>query len=142
MDDTTIDRRQLLLQLKKVDRDVTQLFEKRMDISFTRYEILLTLRTLGSIPQKALQQALAIDQAAITRHLKILEQQLYIVRKRNEENNREVLVSLSETGAAALDNCSLSKQQFLSTLFDAFSTEDLQVLQQFLQRLAHNSEQL
>ena len=68
------DKKQLMMMLKKIDRHVTQTFEKRTEISLTRYEILVSLLKQNCVTQKVLQQSLAIDQAAITRHLKILEQ--------------------------------------------------------------------
>ena len=86
MEDCIDDKKKMMLMLKKLDRHVTQTFEKRTEISLTRYEILVSLLKQDCVTQKVLQQSLAIDQAAITRHLKILEQQQYIERKRNEKN--------------------------------------------------------
>ena len=136
------DKKQMMMSLKKVDRHVTQVFEKRTEISLTRYEILVSLLKQDCVTQKVLQQSLAIDQAAITRHLKILEQQQYIERKRNEKNNREVLVTISDKGRVALESCTMFKNQFLDNLYDGFSNSELQQLQQFLARLNNNIEKL
>ena len=136
------DKKQMMMTLKKLDRHVTQIFEKRTEISLTRYEILVSLLKQDCVTQKILQQSLAIDQAAITRHLKILEQQQYIERKRNEKNNREVLVTISDKGRAALESCTMFKDQFLDNLYNGFSNSELQQLQQFLARLNNNIEKL
>lgn len=136
------DKKQMMMSLKKLDRHVTQTFEKRTEISLTRYEILVSLLKQDCVTQKVLQQSLAIDQAAITRHLKILEQQQYIERKRNEKNNREVLVTISDKGRAALESCTMFKDQFLNNLYNGFSNSELQQLQQFLARLNNNIEKL
>ena len=45
--------------------------------------------------QIALQEKLQIDQAALTRHFKILESEGYVSRKRNPANQREILVELT-----------------------------------------------
>ncbi|MGB3102617.1 MAG: MarR family transcriptional regulator, partial [Psychrobacillus psychrotolerans] len=84
----------------------------------------------------------AIDQSAITRHLKLLEEQQYVERKRNEKNNREVLVTISDKGRELLEGCTMFKDQFMNDLYDDFSDSDLQQLKQFLTRLNHNVEKL
>ena len=43
----------------------------------------------------ALQEKLAIDPAALTRHFKVLEAGGYVTRSRNPENQREVVVELT-----------------------------------------------
>ena len=136
------DKKQMMMTLKKLDRHITQTFEKRTEISLTRYEILVSLLKQDGVTQKVLQQSLAIDQAAITRHLKILEQQQYIERKRNEKNNREVLVTISNKGRAALESCTMFKDQFLDNLYNGFSNSELKQLQQSLARLSDNIEKL
>ncbi|MER2029032.1 MAG: MarR family transcriptional regulator [Solibacillus sp.] len=136
------DKKQMIMMLKRLDRHVTQIFEKRTDISLTRYEILVSLIKNGNVTQKVLQQSLAIDQAAITRHLKLLEEQQFVERKRNEKNNREVLVNISDQGRALLEGCTMFKDQFLNDLYQDFSDSELQQLKQFLTRLNHNVENL
>lgn len=85
----------LLYRLKIADQQTTQLFEKKLGISLTRYEILQVLLEKAPCSQVTLQESLQIDQAAITRHLRILEEEGYILRQRNPKNQRELLVSLT-----------------------------------------------
>lgn len=136
------DKKQMIMMLKRLDRHVTQVFEKKTEVSLTRYEILVSLVKKGSVTQKVLQQSLAIDQSAITRHLKLLEEQRYVERKRNENNNREVLVTISDKGRALLEGCTMFKDQFFNDLYEDFSDSELQQLKQFLTRLNHNVEKL
>lgn len=86
----------LMYQLKRSDQKITQLFEERLGISLTRYEILSQLLKQAPCTQIALQDSLQIDQAAITRHLRILEQSAYIERKRNPKNQRQVIVYVTD----------------------------------------------
>ena len=44
----------------------------------------------------AVQERLKIDQAALTRHFKILEKESLVERHRNPENQREVLVETTK----------------------------------------------
>ena len=87
---------ELLYQLHLVDQTITQLFEKQLGISLTRYQILQFLLQKSPCNQIAVQEKLKIDQAALTRHFKILESEGYVSRNRNPLNQREVLVELTQ----------------------------------------------
>ena len=87
---------ELLYQLHLVDQTITKLFEKQLGISLTRYQILQFLLQQSPCTQIAVQEKLQIDQAALTRHFKILESEGYVSRKRNPVNQREVLVELTQ----------------------------------------------
>ena len=41
----------------------------------------------------------------MTRHIKILEKEGYVIKRRNENNNREVLVELSEKAHEEIRRC-------------------------------------
>ena len=87
---------ELLYQLHLTDQTITQLFEKQLGISLTRYQILQFLLQKSPCTQIAVQEKLRIDQAPLTRHFKILESEGYVSRKRNPVNQREVLVELTQ----------------------------------------------
>ena len=87
---------ELLYQLHLVDQTITKLFEKQLGISLTRYQILQFLLQQSPCNQIAVQEKLQIDQAALTRHFKILESEGYVSRNRNPINQREVLVELTQ----------------------------------------------
>lgn len=133
--------KQIILLMKTIDRQVTKQFEQQTDISMTRYELLFTLINKGTVSQQILKQALQIDQAAITRHLKLLEDEQLVERKRNEKNNREVLVSITEAGRSQLMCCQKGKNHYLEQLASNFSQQELELFNNFLMRLQHNSDQ-
>ena len=91
-----IEIQDLLYQLRLSEQASTQLFEKRLGISLTRYHILLFLLEHSPCNQIAVQERLKIDQAALTRHFKILEKEGLVERHRNPENQREVLVEATK----------------------------------------------
>ena len=64
----------LLYQIKLTNQEINTLFEKETGFSLTRYEMLKFLKDKGTCSQNQIQTELKIDSAAITRHLKILEQ--------------------------------------------------------------------
>ena len=86
----------LLYQLHLTDQMITQLFEKQLGISLTRYQILCFLIDQSPCNQITVQERLKIDQAALTRHFKVLESENYVSRERNPINQREVLVELTQ----------------------------------------------
>ena len=86
----------LLYQLRLADQSMTQLFERQLGISLTRYQILCFLIDQSPCNQIAVQERLKIDQAALTRHFKILEKEGLVNRRRNPQNQREVLVEVTD----------------------------------------------
>lgn len=112
----------LLYQLKLVNQEMTSIFEKETGVSLTRYELMLFLKDHGPCSQMVLQNALKIDSAAVTRHLKILEEQKYVVRERNAENKREVFVQMTEQAKQAIQDCEANSGS-LHTIFDTALTE-------------------
>ena len=87
---------ELLYQVRLTDQIITQLFEKQLGISLTRYQILQFLLQNSPCNQIAVQEKLEIAPAALTRHFKILESEGYVSRERNPVNQREVLVELTQ----------------------------------------------
>ena len=87
---------ELLYNLKNLDKNLLDLFEKKIGISLTRFQIIKYLHESSFSTSKQISQSLEIDAAATTRHIKILEKDGYVIKRRNKNNNREVLVELSE----------------------------------------------
>lgn len=85
--------------------------------------------------QNKLQSDLKIDLAAISRHLKILEQKGYVIRKRNENNNREVFVSLSDKAVNELTECEKNHQESDDSLCVSLSDEEIDQLTKLLDKL-------
>ena len=95
----------LIYKIKLIENKVTKLFEEKTGLSLTRYEMLLAIYERGKLSQIELQQFLKIDNAAITRHLKILEEKNYVFRCRNPKNNREIFVSLTDYAISQISSC-------------------------------------
>ena len=95
----------LLHDLKILEIKVANIFEKRLEISLTRFQIIKYLYEVEFATPKQIAQSLEIDAAAITRHLKILKEGEYITKRRNEKNNREVFVELTQYSKNKVDQC-------------------------------------
>lgn len=101
----------LFYQLKLANQEMTSKFERETGFSITRYELMMFLKENGPCSQTVLQSQLKIDSAAVTRHLKRLEEKHYVIRERNKENNREVFVQITEEAVAALAHCEVEHDQ-------------------------------
>ncbi len=95
----------LLYRMKIVNQELTAIFEKETGFSLTRYQLLQFLNERGRCTQNQVQNELKIDSAAVTRHLKILEEKQFVTRERNKDNNREIFVSLTPKAQADLASC-------------------------------------
>ncbi|MBO0477188.1 MarR family transcriptional regulator [Vagococcus sp. DIV0080] len=95
----------LLYQLKLANQEMMTKFEEQTGFSITRYELMQVLRENAPCSQSLIQTALKIDSAAVTRHLKILEEKNYVTRERNKENNREVMVTITDSALQSLETC-------------------------------------
>lgn len=101
----------LLYQLKLANQEMTTKFEEKTGFSITRYELMQVLKENAPCPQSLIQAELKIDSAAVTRHLKVLEEKAYVTRKRNKENNREVIVNITKSALDDLTSCEVKHDE-------------------------------
>ncbi|MCR8969398.1 MarR family winged helix-turn-helix transcriptional regulator [Facklamia sp. 7083-14-GEN3] len=125
----------LFYQLKLVNRDLISKFEKETSFSITRYELMIILKDQSPCTQRRLQNELEIDSAAVTRHLKVLEEKNYVVRERNSENNREVLVTITKKAVEDLKQCEQKHCQADLEKLLPLSEEEVQTLFKLLSKL-------
>ena len=127
----------LLLDLKILEIKVANIFEKRSEISLTRFQIIKYLYDVEVATPKQIAQSLEIDAAAITRHIKILEEGEYITKRRNEQNNREVFVELTQYSKNKVDQCvkETDVRQFIGP---EFTNDDFEQLVKLLNKFNNN----
>ena len=127
----------LLYEIKLLERKVTNIFEEKLGISLTRFQIIKYLYEVEVATPKQIAQLLEIDAAAITRHLKILEKGGYVEKSRNELNNREVLVEITQFSKSKIDQC--VKETNIRTLIDEeFTDYDFKQLKILLNKFNNN----
>jgi len=127
----------LLYEIKLLERKVTNIFEEKLGISLTRFQIIKYLYEVEVATPKQIAQLLEIDAAAITRHLKILEKGGYVEKSRNELNNREVLVEITQFSKSKIEQC--IKETNIRTLIDEeFTDNDFKQLEILLNKFNNN----
>ena len=127
----------LLHEIKLLERKVTNIFEGKLGISLTRFQIIKYLYEVEVATPKQMAQILEIDAAAITRHLKKLEEGGYVRKRRNEDNNREVLVEITQFSMSKINQC--VKETNIRTLIDEeFTDDDFKQLEIILNKFNDN----
>lgn len=116
---------QLLYLIKLTSQEMITQFEEETGFSLTRYELMMFLTDYGIATQQMIQQELKIDSAAVTRHLKQLEEHGYVTRKRNKDNNREIFVHVTDKALSELNACQhkLTKNDPFLTLSQEEATQ-------------------
>ena len=124
----------LLHDLKVLERKIANIFEKKIGISLTRFQIIKYLYEVDVATPKQLSKILEIDAAAVTRHLKKLEEAEYIKKSRNKENNREIYVEITETSKNKIDSC-VKDNDVRNIISENFTDDDLKNLTKLLDKL-------
>lgn len=127
----------LLHDLKILEIKVANIFEKRLEISLTRFQIIKYLYEVEIATPKQIAQLLEIDAAAITRHINKLEEGGYVKKRRNEQNNREVFVVLTQYSKNKVDQC-VKETDIREFIGSEFTEEDFKQLVILLNKFNNN----
>ncbi|MFB7141804.1 MarR family winged helix-turn-helix transcriptional regulator [Gottfriedia sp. NPDC056225] len=133
---------EVLSLLKELKVQIETTFEKCMGISQSRLEIMNQLFECGEMSQSQLQKTLKIDSAAITRHLKQLELNGKITRRKCETDNRITLVSLTQIGQDQMSGLWKGKVEFVENMLKGFSVEEIDLTLDYLNRIQINMNQI
>lgn len=92
---------QLCFPLYAASREVIKKYKPYLDeigLTYTQYIVLMVLWEENNINVKALGEKLFLDSGTLTPLLKKLEQKGYIERKRSNNDERNLLVSITKEG--------------------------------------------
>ncbi|AKP67661.1 MarR family winged helix-turn-helix transcriptional regulator [Companilactobacillus ginsenosidimutans] len=128
----------VLYRLKLADLNMSEMFKSQTNSNLTRYAMLLYLKHGGEMTQTHIQNKLEINSSAITRHLKNLEEEGFVTRVRNPQNNREVMVNITSAAEGEIASCSKTPaaKKFLKLVSQEFTPAEIVELSQLLQRLS------
>lgn len=135
---------QIFELLQALHKGIGPKFERCAGITPTRFRLLQELyqAEAAGISQISLQKLLAIDAAAVTRHLKGLEESGMITRRKHPDDNRVTLVSLTLQGREHINDYRENKFQFISDILNGFDEQERAVLADMLNRLQHNINEM
>lgn len=94
---------QLCFPLYAASRNITGLYTpylKELGLTYTQYIVFLVLWEKDGITVGEICERLMLDNGTVSPLLKKMEQSGYVTRKRSREDDRVVLISLTEEGRA------------------------------------------
>lgn len=136
------DEELIFQRMFELNKKLTSKYERCTGISQSRLEILRELFYAEEITQRALQKKVNIDHAAVTRHLKQLEENGMVLRRKNPEDNRFTYVQLTDEGKRKVAAYCEEKQRFISNVLKGFSEEESSKLLDILTRIQENIEEI
>ncbi|KQN97716.1 MarR family winged helix-turn-helix transcriptional regulator [Paenibacillus sp. Leaf72] len=132
----------ILFQMYGVNKTINTSFDACISISQSRFEILSLIYQEFEISQGDLQRKVTIDKSAVTRHIKQLEENEIILRRRKEDDNRIILVRLTEQGRHLIENAQREKESFARALLADIGEEELVAFRAVLSKLNKNVKEI
>ena len=99
-------RNQLCFPLYLASKEITRKYQPmldKLDLTYTQYIVMMYLWEQGQGSAKDLSRALLLDPSTLTPILKKLEQKGYVARARDPEDERSLIITLTDRGAALQD---------------------------------------
>ncbi|MBO6039862.1 MAG: MarR family transcriptional regulator [Oscillospiraceae bacterium] len=127
---------QLCFPLYACSREIIRQYKPfldELDLTYTQYITMLVLWEHGSLTVKELGQFLFLDSGTLTPLLKKMEAKGLISRRRDREDERSLIVSLSEEGEAMKDRALTVPAQMARCL--RLAPEEAQELYRLLYKL-------
>ncbi|MBH0164851.1 MarR family transcriptional regulator [Fictibacillus sp. 7GRE50] len=132
---------QICFKIYTAEREITKLYRellKELNVTYPQYLVLLLLWEKHSLSVKELGQRLFLDSGTLTPMLKRMETNGLVERKRSPEDERSVIISLTEKGEGLkekaeciptqlTENISMKKEEM--TLLNKTLTSMLDLLQ-------------
>ncbi len=87
---------------KEIQRRYTPFLDE-INLTYTQYVVMMYFWEYGSSNVKQIGKALLLDPSTLTPLLKKLETKGYITRTRSEQDERNLIISLTESGEALKD---------------------------------------
>ena len=135
--------RQLCFPLYAAARNITNLYTpclRPLGLTYTQYLVFLVLWEKDGIPVGEITKRLRLDNGTVSPLLKKLEQAGYIERTRSSEDDRVVVITLTEAGKALQEKAKEIPAQVAGCI--ALPKEKAQALYTLLYELLenHNTE--
>ncbi|WP_341282832.1 MarR family transcriptional regulator [Paenibacillus sp. FSL H8-0537] len=126
----------------RVNNAINTTFDAYISISQSRFEILALIYQEIEISQSDLQKKVTLDKAAVARHLKQLEENEIVARRKKDGDNRMILVKLTDYGRGLIETSQREKEHFAKELLTDISDTELTVLRKILVQLNTNIEKM
>lgn len=130
---------QLCFPVYAASRLITRAYQPMLDaleITYPQYLVLMILWEHQSMPVNDIAKKLILNTNTVTPLLKRMEQQALIVRSKAKDDERKVIVQLTEKGLALQEKAALIPERLAQQLLQgSLKTEELLSLKQQLDSL-------
>jgi len=129
---------QLCFPLYATSRLITKIYQpllKELDLTYPQYLIMLVLWEEDSLTVTAIGKRVILETNTITPLLKRLESKGLITREKNIEDERSIIVSLTEFGKEMENKACLIPIKLLENFQDKFTISEAQDLKRGLDKL-------
>ena len=102
-----------------------------LNLTYTQYIVMMALWEYGDLSVKELGQVLRLDSGTLTPLLKKLEAKVFLKRKRSRQDERVVMVTLTETGKELRDEAVHVPRRLSEAagpIFDVEETRQMRIL--------------
>ncbi len=99
-------RNQLCFPLYLCSKEITRRYQPMLDklnLSYTQYVVMMYFWEMGGGSAKDVSRALLLDPSTLTPVLKKLEQKGYLTRRRDPQDERSLIIHLTEAGERLQD---------------------------------------
>jgi MarR family transcriptional regulator, organic hydroperoxide resistance regulator len=107
----------------------------KFDLDIYSSRIIVAVAQHGSMKVGSLVDLMALPQSTISHQLKRLEKVGYIRRRRADEDNRSVNITLTASGARVATICNRLSRMVYTPLAEALTSEESAMLAQLLERI-------
>ncbi|MCD0504932.1 MarR family winged helix-turn-helix transcriptional regulator [Bordetella petrii] len=132
---------QIIQHLGQTYRVMQAAFSSRVGHALPRWRILLTLHECGQCSQKLLAERCRLDPASLTRLLQAMQQQGWITRSADPNDNRVTNATLTAAGQAVVNEALPRRAAFFEESLQGLSNEEIQALTHALDVLERNFAQ-
>ena len=129
---------QLSFPLYVVAKEVVNAYRPHLDplnLTYTQYIVMMALWQYGELSVKELGQVLRLDSGTLTPLLKKLEIKGFLTRKRSRQDERMVMVVLSEAGKELRKQALHVPTQVTASAGEVFSIDEAIHLRELLNKL-------
>ena len=132
----------LLSSIKKNHIHYLEKNIKNEDVQAGQLPIILVLENNENISQKNIAETLNYSEGLITRFIKKLEENKYIIRETNTTNKRENIIRLTEKGKKLAQELDYYINKWNNEVLNFLTEKEKIYLQNTINRINANSEEL
>ena len=137
-DDYLMLENQLGFPLYVVAKEIVNAYRPHLEplnLTYTQYIVMMALWQYGELSVKELGQVLRLDSGTLTPLLKKLELKGFLKRKRSRNDERVVMVTLSEEGHALRKDAIEVPKKLVSSTQEIFTVHEAAELRKLLNKL-------